>query len=487
MIVLNNRFETPKGERLATRHLAKDQLLAAAPETHALIPGEPLDLASLLVPTRADGDAKAAPTADAYLRAITAEGAGGPALGGPPDVVRIEGWSFLGWGRPDEETMEKRTRALDTALRSAFPDRRYVLVWDLDAERKTSALVADKWHFGTVRVHRTLDAARGAIANVAVSAEELHDPERIASREGLMSLLLALPFAEKLRRLAHLAARGDTGTPITSRPATLAADAILVDLAHEQLAILHHGWRAGATGRSVERAMPLLAQLVKHFDEGVSGELETQVVRLVARLGFFVSSQVRGWEYLPPLLFARRAPLVRKVARRLLDTLITRALCGPDPESPEGRERRKVVRAVLADTEKRLLRRYRTARKEGETFASQAEYAREILLRPVAREGVTTDAELLAAPGARVLSRAAHDAIRARDDDHARRRRGMMATASAARGALLLPDRCAEMVARATPRARIAPVRVEAPARIAAAPPAEAWMDDLPREQRATR
>src|SRR6185369_15124810 len=127
----NNPVDTAKGERQPARYLAKEQLLGAADEVCALVVGEAVDLAKMLVPTAGIADPARTPveSESAYLRALTEEGAAGPELAGVPDRVQVSGWSWLFWGKPSEAALDERARAFEASLRAAFPDRRYVVVW----------------------------------------------------------------------------------------------------------------------------------------------------------------------------------------------------------------------------------------------------------------------------------------------------------------------------------------------------------------------
>jgi hypothetical protein len=179
-------------------------------------------------------------------------------------------------------------------------------------------------------------------------------------------------------------------------------------------------------------------------------------VKLVARLHLFTQSQSRGWEWLPPFAWLRRAPMVRRHVRRGLAALVD-ALFGP-PASGGGnddarlnlRAARRFVRQQLALLE----RDYRDDRRLGESeHATLGEHARALLLRPIASTEVTTDAEVLQDPASRVLSREDYERLRAQDDKASARRRRLMSSADGAAAALRHPESCAALLARSpTPR-----------------------------------
>jgi hypothetical protein len=145
--------------------------------------------------------------------------------------------------------------------------------------------------------------------------------------------------------------------------------------------------------------------------------------------------------------------VLRGVTLRLIDELVRRVFGGTAPDAREGRERVKAARAAIAAARKNLVKRYKQAKRQGEISGTRSSFARELLLRPLGREGVTTDAEVLGEARERVLSLADHGALRERDEKRAGKRRAMMKRAASARAELLRPERCAELVANAERRA----------------------------------
>lgn len=468
LVVLNSPMDTPRGARPPARHLAKEQVLAhAARRGHVLIVGDPVGLESLLVPTRPRDRSQSAVPESVFREALSSHGEQGLAIGGPPAVVDAGKWSVLFWGAPTEEALRDRAHDLAAALREAHPERRYVLVCDLAPEQKKDYAVCKRWKMGKIAVFRTLDAARGAVATVAAPERRVHAAELITGRASTMSLLLALPFEEKLRRFEALASAGaaagepgaaeieedeaEEGSVSRSLRIKMVVDAMLVDLANEQLAVLHTGSMGRASAADLRASLPLLGHLAAALStRGAQEELtvprSVHLLRLLGRLRFFAATQPRWWEWVPPFPFTRRAPVLRRVTSRIVEEIALRALVGPDTRSAEGRARRKAVEAEIAAVRESLVRRWREARAEHLAPARKALFARQALLRPIEREGVTTDAEVLLAEEERVLTREMHRSIAVEDGKRAARRRTLVASMDQARAALLRKETCAELL-----------------------------------------
>lgn len=320
LVVLNQAMDTSKGERLPMQFLSKEQVLGlCAGGGHVLIEGaKPPDLMRLLVPTnRSQGPVQ--PESE-YVEARRSKKSTGPYLGEEPHRVDISKWSWLFWGKPSEKAMQRRALKLLVELQRMHPQERLMLVWELKPEQQKNYWFCKRWRMGEIQIHRTVNGAQAAISVAKVADAELHRPEHILGHEHAMHLLQALPFDEKLRRLAFLTGPGSERENIGSgldadTLARLTSDAILVDLCHEQLGILYRGWCAGESPRSIRAGLPLLRKLLAHgFQSSKEASLRplagVQLIRIISRLHFFSSSQVGAWEYIPPFYFERRAPVL---------------------------------------------------------------------------------------------------------------------------------------------------------------------------------
>ncbi|MEZ4310627.1 MAG: hypothetical protein R3F14_21500 [Polyangiaceae bacterium] len=476
MVVLNNLMDTAKGRRTPARYLAKEQLLRhAAKGGRVMIAGDEVDLSALLVPTGGGFDDGKAMSEVAFREMLKGEGEKTLEVGGPPIVLDVFKWSVLFWGDPGESAMEKRALAIEAALREAYPDRRYVVVTDLEPTALDNYHVCKRWNMGRIAVHRTLDAARGALLSIAAPEHALHSAEAITGRAATMSLLLALPFEEKLRRFELLAGAAnaragggeseETGAAAAIEDDDMAdgalsrdvllrmlVDAMLVDLANEQTAILHRGDCGRAGSGDFRASLPMLGHLSAALSDRGAGESLTaprsvHLLRLLGRLRFFAAVQPRWWEYLPPFLLTRRAPVLRRVTLGMIEDLAMRALVGPEPKSKEARARWKAVKAELAAVGEAMSRRYDEARDHDVLMGRKSVFARDALLRPIDREGTTTCAELRLRAADRVLPREEHEKVMAEDRKRSSKRKAMMATSDEARSALQRPESCAELLA----------------------------------------
>lgn len=493
LVVLNQAMDTSKGERLPTHFLLKEQVLElGAAGAHLLIAGEKTpDMRRLLVPTLEGGEPSQ--TEAEYLKARRAKPSKGPEIGHEAQRVELLKWSWLWWGKPSEKAIQKRALRLMGELQRAHPHERHILVWELKPNMLKNYGFFKRWSMGEVQIYRTLNGAQAPITMVRVPDAKLHRAEHVLGHENAMHLLLSLPFKEKLRRLDHLtrprpeteSAQSPTEPGLqTETLATLASDAILVDLCYEQLGILHRPWCAGASPRSIKAGLPLLRQMVEHLfdpEEDLSPARISQIIRLISRLHFFSLSQVSAWEYIPPFLFERRAPVLRSVTLDLLKEWLERLFKGPERRGPMEK-----VRAELKAALKKLGEQWKQAKKKQEFQGPRSAFARNMLLWPVEPKEVSTSSKALMQAQERILEKQAHKEFCERDRKSADRRQTMMERAAGARKTLLRPERCAELCARAQREARVLePPKAEeqALAYEAAAEEEAEWVNDLPREK----
>lgn len=488
LVVLASSLDTAEGPRLPARYLDKGELLRAACATGVLFHGEKLSLARLVTPSAApSGEPPRA--AGAWLEAIAKGADDGPAIGGPPVVLDAHGWTGPFADAPPASAIAERAGEVERALYEAWPGRRFVLVTRPAPKRVRDATVAQRWSLGTIEVHRTLDAG-GAIVAATVPEAEVHDAARVLARDTALELALALPFREKLARLRALATTPGEGAGGLAGATLLeiVADAIVVDLANEALALARPGFCGAKRRRAIAAALRRLDALAGAFDDPPPA-LADAVVRIAARLDFVIAAEVRLWENLPPLLFLRRSTALRSLVRDRLDALVTRALGGP-AGTDEGRAKAKAARRAIAAAKKALREEHVKARRQADGDLPLHTFARGIALAPAGRgERVALDAELFTEAESRVLGEGDLAAVRARDAERAAERAALMGASRRARDELASPLGTAALVARAAPRVRVAvtgePV-TQPPVTAAdvAATDDGAWVDAAPREPR---
>ncbi|MCA9609235.1 MAG: hypothetical protein KC619_26720, partial [Myxococcales bacterium] len=397
VVVLDPPLDTPLGAVRPHQLIDREQLaaLVAADIGVAIFGGEAGDvpIERWLVPGQGDAEAHRESPADFRDALSGIEGGGEALVHETVDVHHIGMWFEL----PTEERLSARAHALSEHLRDEYPHRRFLVEPRFDPELVDRWGLARRWKLGTLTVRSTLDTARTAVVHApgVPSAEDLADDGAVEQL-----VLLARDFDRKLAHLEEaLRVRGEAWGEIR---------AVLVDLVHEQRAILAPGWRKGLSGDDLERALPLLRRMVEHAARlptpALDGWRAVALIEIAARLRYHASAQPRWWEW--ALYPARRAPRLRRATNALVDAWVEAVFAPDDHET--ARER---VEERVAALEKE--------REEGEEELDVRTFARRMLRDPVEWAGVTSDAELLETPEARVVDpaqRAELEAADARDD-----------------------------------------------------------------------
>ncbi len=237
----------------------------------------------------------------------------------------------MGVGLPDVTDLSEQAIDVQDDLIAAYPDQRYVVVYDFEPEVASRFLWIKKWRMGDVEVKSTLDPVAGSVVHAALVELDIHSPTHILGDATVSCLLLARPFKDNLAALAQVLRSGsrpllDDGKDSSadaksSAPAATMIDssrlsswligAILTELAGEQDAIVATRWREGLSRDDLRAKMPRLHLLAtRTFGDGMllPGTAEsTHVIELAARLRFFADGQVKLWERTPPIRFLRRA------------------------------------------------------------------------------------------------------------------------------------------------------------------------------------
>lgn len=482
VIVLNASMDTVLGDRSPRHHIDKHDLLrAAAAGTRFAFVGRRVDLGKLLVPTPAsDGGASAAlvpagegaPTERGWL---AEEGEGSARLRQEPAracdrALVLE--RFWLWGKPREDALAKRALAVQRALEAELPERRYVVIHHFVPERRPGSWPA-RYLTGRLEIRRTLDTAAAAVLYAPADDAALHRPEFVLSRDNVAFLLAALPFEAKLARLGALlagapplpggapqgsaAAAAVPSGPLPSREVLLELliGAVLLDLAHEQAALLRQRWCFRRDLADVSARLPRLARLARAEFLGAPLSPDTgegrAFLRLAAWLRFMAEDHGHWLAFLPPLLFVRRGPKVRRAAGRLVDELVRRAFAGEPPHDEPARVRwkqaRAAIRKLVAEFDRDRERQGRLGR-----AGRAVGHCLSALSLPGDGRGAITDADQLHDAEDRVLTRAEHAAIVKDDERRVQRRAKLMEAGAAARAALLVADSCEALLGRAAGR-----------------------------------
>ncbi len=317
VIVLNGLVDTPRGKTRAASMIDKDQLHAAwAQGTHVAFVGKRPQLEPLLLPTRAANAApRALPEVGDYVDGLAPDVDGGGAV----DVfeVSVRLWPLR---RASAKALGRIARRLQEALDERYPERRYVVVFEYDPGEVEGSLLSRRCRLGRISVRRTLDAAAGALVSLSVKERALHDVGFVSGDACLMLLLLAASFNQKLRRLER--ASDDEIVSACER-------ALLVDLANEQVAASRSRWSI-RSGKELAKRLELLSACADRAfqDEAPldpNGDKGRALVVLLALAFELARARVRWWEWLPPFLWLRRAPALRRATKRVVERGLARA------------------------------------------------------------------------------------------------------------------------------------------------------------------
>jgi hypothetical protein len=365
------------------------------------------------------------------------------------------------WQQPKEEELAERARALQDQLRDNHPDRRYIVVYDFEPEQQSKALISRKWKLGACSVIATLDSAAGTLVHATVTETQLHDPEFVLSDGNVTTLLLTKSLGEKLVRLDELLYRdgipallGNTDSeaeePVAPSPSFehmlgLLVQAICADLGNEIAAVLTNLWRSGLSSAEMKRSLPLLHQVSEfklsgspHPPGSPGGNL---LIRMIALTLFSAKSQASWWEWIPPFVFMRRSIALRRQVHRLLDVFI---------ESSFGEHvdvARKHIKRAIKD-EKKL---WSASKQYYDGPRKRARYAQSLLLSPITRQEITTDAEVLSDNSLRILADYEFEAISEVDLGNDERRAAAVSANRDSRTELLRSEAASELSGSASP------------------------------------
>ncbi|OJY30787.1 MAG: hypothetical protein BGO98_28895 [Myxococcales bacterium 68-20] len=445
VVVLNNAFDTPIGERLPSTLVDKATSMALARRgTHVLYVGRKPNVATLLVPT--DGEAPELAQTSAQDEAVLAACAN-DAIGEPVARFQARAWFSWPWSEPKEEHLAKRARALSALLARTYPDRRYVVVHDFAPEVERRVAWLRRITLGWIEVRRSLDVARGAIASIEADPAVMHEPSFAHAEVTYAVALRALPLPAKLQLLDSGLGYGTRTPDVTDGCSDAVVAAVLGDLVREQEAARDDGWRRA----DLDEALPLLMTLERAGfampigrDDG--GPRAARFIELVAWLDLVARDHPRFWEWLPPLSLLRRRPQLRRVVRASLARLVARVM---------GDDEKAIWRAIATRREE-LRQAIRRRRKKLELASSCAlAFTRDRVETLVSSRVIQSDAASLPRRE-RVIDKRRHDELRAKDLARSERAAGVATSAANARASLLREETCEELLARTLPRTRVA-------------------------------
>lgn len=420
VVVLDPPVKTAVGAVQPHRLIDREQLaaLVAANIGVAIFGGDAGDvpIERWLVPAEG-GTADAHRESAAEFREALSGLAGGgeAAIHETMDVHHVGLW----FEPPTQERLGARALALSEHLQAEYPHRRFVVEPHFDPQLVSSWGLARRWKLGTLTVRSTFEAARTAVVHApgVPTADQLADDGAVEQL-----VLVARDFEQKLAHLEEALRE--------RREAWAEVRAVLVDLVNEQRAILEPGWRRGLSSDDMTRALPLLRRLVEHAPRlptpALDGWRAVALVEIAARLRYHAAAQPRWWEW--ALYPARRAPQLRLATGELVDAWLAAVFAPDDRKAAQER----VAARVKALEEERVSR---------EEAMDPRTFARVMLREPIEWKGVTSDAELMTTPQARVVDATKRKAIDAADEEDEWMRARVASGQRDARDELLRPMR----------------------------------------------
>jgi len=453
MVVLDNEIETSSGMLRPHDLLDKRQFFRAVDkDINVAFLGVDYDLDKLLVRT----DCELHEWADSPKTLLAAledsRDVHGDVLRGFDCSLTVYGRKWW-WQRPKLAELQERALDFQVELANEHPDRRYIVIYDFSPAKESADLLRKRWKLGTFSVVPSLDSAAGTVVHSQIDEDVLHTADFVESDHNITALLLTKNLDEKLVRLDDLLYRHGVPTLLglidddvpedkrivmdlkTDHVVTLLVDAICADLANEITAVLSSLWRSGLSAEQMHRSMPLFAKLAAFRFTGGSAHPPgspggNHLVRLIARVVFCARSQAQWWEWLPPFYFSRRSIGLRGQVKRFLEEFA---------EHTFG-EAIKEANHHIAAAVKNEKATHRSAKRAGEGHRKRWRYARGLLRQPLLSNQITTDAEVLADPMSRLLTRKQYDALKADDRANQERRMAMVAANAEAREKLLIAD-----------------------------------------------
>ncbi|MEZ4441304.1 MAG: hypothetical protein R3B72_19545 [Polyangiaceae bacterium] len=460
MIVLNNHVETPAGEDSAHRVIGKPTVVAAAAHgIDVLFVGNDVGIQQLLEPTHLldlampeageveDASEEEVPLAEVLEKSLVKQSTDALALTRARGAVYDMDW--LGRG-PDTRVMAKTANRILRRLAARHPSLRLVAVTHVDKRVDKRFLWIRRWHVGQIEIRATLTTEDGRLVSVEAPRADACRPDYIASDDTLLALLLTRSFAEKLEQLdrAVAAVRDQPPDAPPSPGDALVArilEALVVDLAQEIRGLLLPGWRSGMGLSEMDSAMPRLRALAAFEPRGAkASRLDPastsggHVIALVAKLRRFVYGHTRFWEWLPPMVGLRRAPMLWWLVRKHGGAFLDRLFGGDDAIAKAYRkdvkERLDVARREL----KAAFEEYRQGVAGEDRYPWHYRHADELVFGPLLRRGVTSDAEVYVTEDTRLLTSHALADASERDQRREAHRRQVLVSSSQARRDLAL-------------------------------------------------
>jgi hypothetical protein len=342
---------------------------------------------------------------------------------------------------PSIGRLRKQATHLQRQLEYGTPGRRYVVKYALPGEEKPDdPPLKDGFFFthvrqGTLMVMPTTGDSQPNLVMLNAEESQAHSADFILGERVSMALVQALSFQDKVD-LLDSQLRGSAETPADGQHDSRAIvenvvdailiDAILIDLAAEQAAVLKTGWQAPAFSKQIAASLSKLRYLADYpFQLTLDpGRQATVCARLLAGIEFLGRHASRWYEArVFPWSFFRRGPALGRHTLRLRQQLAKGLLGHPAPDEL------KLIDEALAGFEMHRRELRRKDRLAG------AQLAGAVVSSPLPANGIRTD---LVADFPRVLSEDQWQAVRGAEDAREAARVKLASEKAAARANYLL-------------------------------------------------
>ncbi|MHB0959579.1 MAG: DUF7932 domain-containing protein [Pirellulaceae bacterium] len=464
IILSNAPFQTAVGTRFGDQFLSQMDLIKAA-ESHGIrllvLNDDQHELEHMfqerLIPTDGepeyryssiDSFEKAAPLddVDVLLDQVEELVRHGAQAAQPDPIRQTSEIDLYGIRAPSAKRLRRQAEALQRNLQNNAPGRRVVVMYRLPAELpvgerekraeqgKQRGFFFTHEHQGTLTVMPTLGDDHPNLVVLDAGAADIHDPKFIVGPRVRGALMQAMSFEEKVYLLSDKlremgeAARIDPKSVEPGQVVTAAAlvDAILVDVATEQAAVLKTPWRPLFFTGTIRKSLEQLRFLADHQFPLVTGDAQQPDVQLAARLlagvAFLGDYSSRWYESRWfPWGFFRRGPLLRQEILNQRTKLEINLLRSPNDDQ----------RRLIDEYYQRYVAQVDAVRRTQRLEKRSA--ARRVLLAPLSQSSIKTDAGRTF-PG--VLSYAQWETVRQAEMQREESRMALKAQKEANRAAL---------------------------------------------------
>lgn len=244
----------------------------------------------------------------------------------PADVARAAGQDYTKvfseieiarpyvFGRPKESAVTNRAKRLADALKAKYPDRRFVVIADFSPETKNNGILGTgflkRWRAGRLEIRETLDPMQGRAFGLTVGADALTGTgaSGLSANEFYTALLMAQSMTAKADAFVEIAGKikNSSGRIRDSyeKMLGLAVDAILADLANEQILLRDKAWsrlKSDELLGKMRASRELLQSKLGSFESTVHPIVLNHLVRLVGEAEMMADRNVDWVGYFMPL------------------------------------------------------------------------------------------------------------------------------------------------------------------------------------------